>query len=133
MSLFTGTGYFLVVLTLAGIGSFLLQLAILKFHPHYTAYYANSFYNVDYYFIAFTGFAGFIFTAFYGYQKKSLALSLSLGGVLMLVMAMFGLTLSLPTGTYVLYYPLIIYLSIQLLLLILNLSLIHISEPTRPY
>ena len=122
VSLFTGTGYFLVVLTLAGIGSFLLQFAILKFHPHYTAYYANSFYNVDYYFIAFTGFAGFIFTAFYGYQKKSLALSLSLGGVLMLVMAMFGLTLSLPTGTYVLYYPLIIYLSIQLLLLFLNIT-----------
>ncbi len=120
--LLVGTGYFLVVLTIAGIGSFLLQQAILKIHPHYTAYYANSFYNVDYYFIAFTGFAGLIFTAIYGYQIKLGALSLSLGGVLMLVMAMFGLTLSLPTGTYVLYYPLIIYLMVQLLLLFLNLT-----------
>jgi len=126
--LLTGTGYFLVVLTLAGIGSFLLQQAILKIHPHYTAYYANSFYNVDYYFIAFTGFVALIFTAIYGYQVKLGALSLSLGGALMLVMAMFGLTLSLPTGTYVLYYPLIIYLAVQLLLLILN-----ITPADKPY
>jgi len=126
--LLTGTGYFLVVLTIAGLGSFLLQQAILKLHPHYTAYYANSFYNVDYYFIAFTGFAGLIFTVIYGYQIKLGALSLSLGGALMLVMAMFGLTLSLPTGIYVLYYPLIIYLVVQLLLLLLN-----ITPENKPY
>ena len=128
VALFTGTGYFLVVLTLAGIGSFLLQQAILKLHPHYTAYYANSFYNVDYYFIAFVGFASLIFTTIYGYQIKLGALSLSLGGVLMLVMAMFGLTLSLPTGTYVLYYPLIIYLAVQMALLFLN-----ITPDNKPY
>jgi len=116
VSLFTGTGYFLVILTIAGIGGYLLQQAILKLHPHYTASYANSFYNVNYYFIAFSGISGLLFTAIYGYQNKDKALSLSLGGILMLVMAMFGLTLSLPTGTYVLYYPLIIYLGVQLLL-----------------
>ncbi len=126
--LLIGTGYFLVALTLVGIGSFLLQQAILKIHPHYTAYYANSFYNVDYYFITFTGFAGLIFTAIYGYQIKLGALSLSLGGALMLVMAMFGLTLSLPTGTYVLYYPLITYLVVQLLLLVLD-----VTPENKPY
>jgi len=91
-------------------------------NPHYTLFYGNSFYNISYYFLAFLGFSGLFYTVIYSFQPKVNSLSLSLGGVLMLVMAMFGLTLSLPTGTYVLYYPIGIFLGIQLLLLFLNIT-----------
>ena len=120
--LFSGTGYFLVILTLVGIGSFLLQQVILLLNPHYTLFYGNSFYNIGYYFLAFIGFAGLFYTFVYSFLPKASSLSLSLGGLLMLIMAMFGLTVSLPTGTYVLYYPLCIFLAVQLLLLFLNIS-----------
>ncbi|MFK7981319.1 MAG: M20/M25/M40 family metallo-hydrolase [Saprospiraceae bacterium] len=120
--LFNGIGYFLIILAVAGIGSYVLQQVILILNPHYTLFYGNSFYNIGYYFFAFLGFAGLFYTIIYGFQPKVKSLSLSLGGLLMLVMAMFGLTLSLPTGTYVLYYPIGIYLAVQLLLLFLNIT-----------
>ncbi len=120
--LFNGTGYFLIILALAGIGSYILQQAILVMNPHYTLFYGNSFYNISYYFLAFLGFTGLFYTIIYSFQPKVNSLSLCLGGLLMLVMAMFGLTLSLPTGTYFLYYPIGIFLAIQLLLLSLNIT-----------
>lgn len=120
--LFIGTGYFLVVLTLAGIGSLLLQKGILALHPHYTHFYANNFYNVEYYFFSFLGLAGVIYALVFGFQRQYSGLSLSLGGVLMLVMAMLGLLISLPTGAYLLYYPLIFYLVAQLVLLGLDIN-----------
>jgi len=120
--LFNGTGYFLIILALAGIGSYLLQQVILVMNPHYTLFYGNSFYNISYYFLAFLGFAGLFYTIIYSFQPKVRSLSLSLGGLLMLVMAMFGLTLSLPTGTYILYYPIGIFLVGQLVLLFLNIT-----------
>ncbi len=121
-NLFNGVGYFLIILAIVGIGSYLLQQAILVMNPHYTLFYGNSFYNVQYYFLAFVGFAGLFYTIIYSFQPKVKSLSLSLGGLLMLVMAMFGLTMSLPTGTYVLYYPISIFLAIQLLLLYLDIT-----------
>lgn len=120
--LFNGIGYFLIILAVAGIGSYVLQQVILVMNPHYTLFYGNSFYNIGYYFFAFLGFTSLFYTIIYSFQPKVKSLSLSLGGLLMLVMAMFGLTLSLPTGTYVLYYPIGIFLVIQLLLLFLNIT-----------
>lgn len=120
--LFNGTGYFLIILAIAGIGSYLLQQMILILNPHYTLFYGNSFYNINYYFLAFIGFASLFYTIVYSFQPKIESLSLCLGGLLMLVMAMFGLTFSLPTGTYVLYYPISLFLSVQLALLTLNIT-----------
>ena len=119
---FNGVGYFLIILAVVGIGSYLLQQSILVMNPHYTLFYGNSFYNVQYYFLAFVGFAGLFYTIIYSFQPKVKSLSLSLGGLLMLVMAMFGLTMSLPTGTYMLYYPISIFLAIQLLLFYLDIT-----------
>jgi len=120
--IFNGTGYFLIILAAAGIGSYLLQQAILFLNPQYTLFYGNSFYNIHYYFVAFIGFTSLFYTIIYSFQPKVKSLSLSLGSLLMLVMAMFGLTISLPTGTYILYYPISIFLGIQLLLLYLNIN-----------
>lgn len=120
--MFIGIGYFLVILAISGIGSFLLQQGILALHPHYTLFYANNFYNVEYYFFAFLGLAGFFYAVIFGFQPELNGLSLSLGGVLMLVMMTFGLMLGLPTGSYVIYYPLIGYLIVQLVLLVLDIN-----------
>lgn len=122
IDLFNGTGYFLIILALVGIGSYLLQQVILSMNPHYTLFYGNSFYNIAYYFLAFIGFVGLFYAIVYSFQPKVNSLSLSLGGLLMLIMAMFGLTMSLPTGTYVLYYPISIFLGVQLLLLCLDIT-----------
>jgi len=120
--IFIGTGYFLVILAISGIGSFLLQQGIIALHPHYTLFYGNNFYNVEYYFFAFLGLAGFFYAIIFGFQSALNGLSLSLGGVLMLVMTTFGLMLGLPTGSYVIYYPLIGYLIVQLILLGFNIN-----------
>lgn len=127
--LMTGTGYFLVTLALTGIGSYLLQQVIIALNPHYTLFYANNFYNVGYYFISFLGLAGLFYSMIFSYQSRLDGLSLSLGGILMLIMAVFGLTLSLPTGAYLLYYPLAIYLMVQLALMVFD---IHKDQPI-PY
>lgn len=121
-TIFIGIGYFLVSLTIAGIGSILLLQLILYLYPHYTAFYANNFYNVGFYFIGFVGWAGLVYSMLYGFLNNRNSLSLSLGGILMLIMSMFGLMISLPTGTYLLYLPLSFYLLVQLFLLILNIT-----------
>lgn len=120
--IFIGIGYFLVILAISGIGSYLLQQAILWMYPHYTSFYANNFYNIAYYFYAFIGFSSLFYALFFGYHAKMSGLSLSLGGALMLVMTMFGLYMSLPTATYLLYYPLGLYFIVQLGLLFFNIN-----------
>jgi hypothetical protein len=118
--LFIGIGYLLVLLTISGIGAYLLQQLIVKLYPHYSAFYGNNFYNVSYYHIAFTGLACFFYCLVFSFVPSLKSLSLSLGGILMLIMSMFGLTMSLPTSTYLLYYPIIFFLLFQLAILLSN-------------
>ncbi|MEM6316283.1 MAG: M20/M25/M40 family metallo-hydrolase [Bacteroidota bacterium] len=128
--LLTGTGYFLVLIVALGLGTLLLQQIILWLNPHYTQFYANHSYNVSYYFVAFTGLAVLVSSFIFGFQSKLNSLSLALGGILMLVMSMFGLMLSLPTGTFLLHCPLSVFLGVQLLLFSFN---IQATEQPRLY
>ena len=96
--------------------SWLLLSIILKSYPHYANHYGNNFYNSGAYLYAFLGITWLAFGFFYSFLFKKLSSNHFFEGALFVcILIMIGMHIWLPTSSYLIYYPLIILLTLNLL------------------
>ncbi len=89
----------------------LLAKTLVLINPHFENFYSKNFYNINWYILSIVGLwlvvGGLLYSKLW---VKIGGESLTLGAAALLILMMLGLYLSLPTATFVLYYPLIWFL-----------------------
>ena len=114
-SLFVGAGLFLALLILSALLVWGFTRLVLIVYPYYSNFYSNNFYNATDYFIAI---AGLVLLSYIFLFKKAAGSksheSITLGVVFVMLLLMIGIKLKLNTGAYLIYYPSIVMMLVQL-------------------
>ena len=102
---------------------------VLKFYPHYAAFYMSNFYNVKYYFLAYSLVVLFFFALLYPFYLKRIHIYNSLAAVFLLFILLSGAIIwKMPTASYLTLVPLLFGLISVIVLLFVD-----IDKDKRPW
>jgi hypothetical protein len=116
LTILAGTGLFLLALVLSLGAGWLLTMGIRSLYPFYGNFYAFNFYNSHWYLLSIVALTMLVFSLLYGLALRRMpADPLMTGAVLFMVLLAVVLKQYLDTGAYLLYYPLAIFIILQIL------------------
>jgi hypothetical protein len=97
---------------------YLLNMQVKSIYPHYNMFYSSNFYNVEYYFLAFSAIAIAAFVLVFSfYLHKVNIFNVMVSVFFLFILISFLLLLKVPTASYILLIPLLLGLiSINILL-----------------
>jgi hypothetical protein len=122
-SLFSGLGLFFGFLVMSFLLVWGLMKIIIWIYPHYTNFYSFNFYNATDYFWVIAGAVMFCFILlFKKISAKDSHESVLIGSVFALLLIMVAIKITLNTGAYLLYYPLLVLMVVQLVLFLRNVT-----------
>ncbi len=94
--------------------AWLLSQGVQFFYPHYQQFYNSNFYNSRLYLFAFLGLGLLSYFALYRlFLRRWRAFNLSASAILVHLLLLTAIFLTIPTGTYLIAYPLLAYLAAQ--------------------
>ena len=114
---------FLLTLTVILFISWAIVKLITKGYPHYASYYDLNFYNVKFYFLAFSAFSLTFYSLINIFLKKYFnVLELFSGVIVFSLLLMWVIHFLIPTGSYLFIVPLIFLLSGGIITILKDLS-----------
>jgi hypothetical protein len=119
---FLGAAFFLGFMVTSLIFVWMIEKLVLMIYPLYTNFDSSNSYNASYYLVAIVGIV--LLSCSFWYSKRASAPlfeSYFVGGIFILIILMITFKILLPTGAYLLHYPLIISLLVYLFLLLMDI------------